>query len=339
MHLSAFLENSPLRRVLNFFLPSRQVSPSLSSLSSKTYNTALDVFRLMERDQCWSDRDWCALLEFVCACVIVELPTCFPWLFYILGLCWFGLVRNGILQSPSPKDQAREFRPCVNLHPRTLSPLLLSCVRLTSVSCTSNLLAQMFDFRKCTKVLLRLMLSFQGFPQNQNLETILICIVVRCFPHDNIVWIHSCDECKRSNVLKSSSHALVHSVTARASLFTNHEMSGLPIRAKCRHFRTNCQQAVDNSPTDPFSSSLNRWSSMLGVATLKNCSVFLLASYQYFPHFFAWPSMSKDHEKYSQPISRNLVAYSSSRNPGFEHISVIVYKIFAIWHSRWVQPK
>ena len=27
-------------------------------------------------------------------------------------------MRNEILQSPSPKDQAREFRPCVNLHPQ-----------------------------------------------------------------------------------------------------------------------------------------------------------------------------------------------------------------------------
>ena len=44
-------------------------------------------------------------------------------------------------------------------------------------------------------------LHIQGLPQNQNLEPILICIVVRCFPHSNIVWIHMCDECKRSNAL------------------------------------------------------------------------------------------------------------------------------------------
>ena len=42
--------------------------------------------------------------------------------------------------------------------------------------------------------------SLQGLLQNQNPETILICIVVLYFPHDNIVWIHMCDECTRSNV-------------------------------------------------------------------------------------------------------------------------------------------
>ena len=36
--------------------------------------------------------------------------------------------------------------------------------------------------------------------QNQNLEIIPIYIVVLRFPHDNIVWIHLCDECERSNV-------------------------------------------------------------------------------------------------------------------------------------------
>ena len=32
----------------------------------------------MERDQDWSDRDWCAWLESVSACLVVFLPTGFP---------------------------------------------------------------------------------------------------------------------------------------------------------------------------------------------------------------------------------------------------------------------
>ena len=32
-------------------------------------------------------------------------------------ICWFGLVRIETLQLTNPKDQARKFRPCVNLHP------------------------------------------------------------------------------------------------------------------------------------------------------------------------------------------------------------------------------
>ena len=56
---------------------------------------------------------------------------------------------------------------------------------------------------------------------------------------------------------KRLSQALVHFVTARASLFTDHKISGLPIRAKSRHFRAIREQTVENSPIDPISSSLN----------------------------------------------------------------------------------
>ena len=52
------------------------------------------------------------------------------------------------------------------------------------------------------------------------------------------------------------SQALVHFVIDRASLFTDHKISGLPLRAKSGHFRTICEQTVHNSPTDPISSSL-----------------------------------------------------------------------------------
>ena len=51
------------------------------------------------------------------------------------------------------------------------------------------------------------------------------------------VWWMS--EIKRA---KRSLHALVHLVTARASLFTDQRMSGLPMRAKYKHFRTICEQ-------------------------------------------------------------------------------------------------
>ena len=48
------------------------------------------------------------------------------------------------------------------------------------------------------------------------------------------------------------SQALVHFVIDLASLFTDHKMSGRPIRAKYKHFRTICEQTSDNSPTDFF---------------------------------------------------------------------------------------
>ena len=80
---------------------------------------------------------------------------------------------------------------------------------------------------------------------------------------------HMCDECQRSKALNVYHKLyLVRFITARASFFTDHQISGLPIRAKYRHFRTTCEQNVDNSPTDPISSSLNWRSSKNGVATV-----------------------------------------------------------------------
>ena len=57
----------------------------------------------------------------------------------------------------------------------------------------------MFSFRKYTRVHLMLILSLQSLLQNQSLETIQVCIVVLCFPHNNIASIQICDECTRSN--------------------------------------------------------------------------------------------------------------------------------------------
>ena len=41
--------------------------------------------------------------------------------------------------------------------------------------------------------------SLQELLQNQNLETVPVCIVVLCFPHNNIAGSHLYDECMRSN--------------------------------------------------------------------------------------------------------------------------------------------
>ena len=82
-----------------------------------------------------------------------------------------------------------------------------------------------------------LILSLLHLRQNQNPQKIPIYIVVQCFPHDNDVCIRLCDECRRSNDSRLS-QAWVHSVIYRASLFTDHRISGLPLRAKYKHFRT-----------------------------------------------------------------------------------------------------
>ena len=55
------------------------------------------------------------------------------------------------------------------------------------------------------------------------------------------------------------SQACVDFVAERASLFTDNEMSGQPIRAKYMHVDTICEQTSDNSPNDSSSSSLMWW--------------------------------------------------------------------------------
>ena len=80
--------------------------------------------------------------------------------------------------------------------------------------------------------------------------------------HSHVWWMY---EIKR---FKRWSQALVHYVIDRASFFTDHRISGVPIRAKCKHFRTIWEQTFDNSPADLNSSSLKWWSSMHGVDTL-----------------------------------------------------------------------
>ena len=70
------------------------------------------------------------------------------------------------------------------------------------------------------------------------------------------------------NRFRRLSQALVHFVMDRASLFTDHRISGRPIRAKYKNFGAIWEHTCDNSPTDFISSSLKWWSSMHGVDTL-----------------------------------------------------------------------
>ena len=46
------------------------------------------------------------------------------------------------------------------------------------------------------------------------------CIVLQCYPHNNTVYIHMCDECRISSDSGVLSHTLVHFVIDLAKLFT-----------------------------------------------------------------------------------------------------------------------
>ena len=95
----------------------------------------------------------------------------------------------------------------------------------------------------------------QDLLQNRSLETVPTCIVLQYYPHNITVCIHIYNEYKIS-----SDSGVCHKlwsifVIDRASLFTDHRTSGLPIRAKKKHFRTIWEHSCDNSPTDFNSSS------------------------------------------------------------------------------------
>ena len=106
-------------------------------------------------------------------------------------------MRNEILQSPNPTVRPLESHPCVNLASKEInSASCENCVKQHFVSYTSNLLTEMFGFRKCTEFHLMLTSSLP----NQILETILICIVVLCFPLNNIARVCECTRSNASNV-------------------------------------------------------------------------------------------------------------------------------------------
>ena len=117
---------------------------------------------------------------------------CYATSFLVLDLwsCWIGSIgsgKNGTLLWLNSKDQEKEFHLRQNLHWLKLFQLLLTCLRLTSVSYTSNLLTLLFDFRKCAEFLQMLIFNLHDLQQNQSPEIILICIIVLHFPHDKIV--------------------------------------------------------------------------------------------------------------------------------------------------------
>ena len=102
-----------------------------ASLSSNTYNIALKP-ECVPLDGTWSMLVRSRLVFVVGigfrACLIEELPTGFTVALLHLWFCWFGLVKNEILQSQHLKDRERESHLCVNLHQEKSPQLLQSCV-------------------------------------------------------------------------------------------------------------------------------------------------------------------------------------------------------------------
>ena len=144
------------------------------------------------------------------------------------------------------------------------------------------------------------------------------------------------------NLANRLSQACAHLVTDRARLFTDHGMSGLPIRARHKHFNTICEHTSDNSPTDSSSSFLNWWSSK---QDLKLCAI---------AHFSCLPVRSTSPRTFEHvlPCHRTMqlllrsvlpiqtifsVAPAEIRDSNIFVSSSII--ISSGLHSRWVHPK
>ena len=70
------------------------------------------------------------------------------------------------------------------------------------------------------------------------------------------MFVFTCVMAVRDQTTQSFVTSLGHFVIDRASLFTDHRISGLPKRVKYKHFRTIRDETFDNYPTDFNSSSL-----------------------------------------------------------------------------------
>ena len=158
--------------------------------------------------------------------------------------------------------------------------------------------------------------SLQGLLPNQSLETIFICNVELCFPHKNIACIHMCDECTRSNALNVCHVLLSISLPHEQVCSQTFKTSGLPIRVKFWHFRTICEQTVDN----PFFFFLQ----LMIIRAWRRDFVQLLC--------YISPRISL----HDLPCHRTrkisfLANFSCSpgRNPWFEYTSVIIHNILA----------
>ena len=157
--------------------------------------------------------------------------------------------RNVTLLSPHPRNQEQVIHPFATQHP---NEMISDSVELWDTHvCFLHIQLIRTNVRlpKIHKILPKLILTPQGRQQNLSLGINPIDNAGPCYPHDSIVGGHLCDECMKSCPF----------VTVRARLFADQRMSGLPNRARYKHYyKTIHEQTSDDSPTDP-SSSILKW--------------------------------------------------------------------------------
>ena len=132
------------------------------------------------------------------------------------------------------------------------------------------------------------------------------------------------------NRFKRLSQALVHFVMDRANLFTDHRISGLPTRAKYKHFRTIWEHTFDN-----FSHGfqffffemmvVKAWSWYFVELLSRSVSQLTISFHTFLGMTFHIVGPRRD-ERIFEPGNFSLASFLKS---GFKHGSVILNNIFA----------
>ena len=114
---------------------------------------------------------------------------------YVSDSCFQELRRS------DPINQVRRYHP-TSINPASKEMISDSVELCETEVCVLHMQligTKRLTSEKYTRPLLMWILSPPDLLQNQSLETIQVCTVVLCFPHDNIAGIRLYDECLRSN--------------------------------------------------------------------------------------------------------------------------------------------
>ena len=188
-------------------------------------------------------RNWCLVLRTLAH---PDVLLCYGFLRAVLFLyVWFDFECNTSI-TKSQRSSAREYRPFVNLQQEKKSQIPLNlCETDVSFSHIQLLRTNTYVTAKNRQTFhLKSISNLQDLQQSQSLETVPICIVVLCFPHENAACNHQWNECKRSNVLDVCHMLWSIFVIARASLLTDHRVSGLCFACQVQTLQNNLRAYI-----------------------------------------------------------------------------------------------
>ena len=260
-----------------------------------------------------------------------------------LVTCMFGCWLNVTPQSPCPNDQEQVTHPYVIQHPEKWSQTLWNCARQKFVSCTSNLLGQMFCFPEIHKTPPEVDFESSRSPAKSESwnKPSLQCRAV--FPtwqycRKSFVWWM-----KEISLAKRSVTCLSPCVCASLLIWPLgcQVVQFVPSTSILRQF---VSKLSDNSPTDSSSSCLNWWSSRQG---LENFVVQLLHFLvcQFAVSLNAFLSMSLQCRSTTLLFVREFFSHSGNfsvapaRNSWLKHLRILFNWMISFGlHSRWVHP-